>query len=382
MTKKIPRTTSQQKVLVLSFFVAAALLLAGVLVLAMGRSSIQFTWTPQAVEATTTATFAAKPNAEELPARFVQTSLDVTKEFTPETDPTPAATPVFTGKARGQVTITNNWSQTQPLQAGTRVRSADGKIFRTQARVDVPVGGSVTTLVIADVAGEDGAKPKGTTFILPGLWSGLQEKITAVAASDFTGENSEPALPGLTQTELANAQAELLTTAAADALPALQKLAPEGFTLYADMVATTVTKRVGPAAGDPAKAYTLKLTVKATGIAVDTQALTAAAKLALGAAVSSDLELQNVNPTTFTYKVDTVDTKAERATVTVKVKGTSKPSATHPLLTPATYLGKSIADIQTLLQKESAVGNITIDVTPFWAKNIPNDAGKLELKVE
>ena len=223
--------------------------------LAMGKSRIAFTWLPQTIEGTTTLTVAVESTGDEIPAAFVEKSVEVSKVFTAETkattpqpQPSTPTVPTFTGKARGKVTITNRYSKAQPLTAGTRLKSPDGQIFRTQTRVDVPVGGSVTTEVVADVAGEAGSLPKGTTFILPALWAGLQDKITGISTEAFHDDDQSTATttstnPGLTANELANAEQVLLQEAITQALPDLQKLVPTGRTLYPGLVDATTVKR-------------------------------------------------------------------------------------------------------------------------------------------
>jgi len=381
-------TTPAQRLWALGFLGAAIVLFGVVLVLANGRSRIAFTWTPQPVESTTTLTAAAVAGASELPAAFVQTTVNVEKQFTANPDATPAATPsttpTFNGKARGNATITNRWSQVQPLQAGTRLRSPDGQIFRTQARVDVPVGGSVTTLVVADVAGEKGALPTGTHFILPGLWVGLQDTITGEAAENFYGEGASatsPALPGLTATELANAEAALLAEAATTAIPELEKLVPDGRKLYPGLVSPSLTKRTGPSIGDRVTTYTLKLAVQATGVAVDPDALGPAANAVLAGTLPADLQLVSMNLNDFTFRVASVDLKKQRADVTVTARGKTAPTPQHPLLQHATYAGKSAADVQALLGKEKAISNITVELSPFWTRTIPSAKEDLQLEM-
>ncbi|MEK7570609.1 MAG: hypothetical protein AAB515_04215 [Patescibacteria group bacterium] len=382
-------TTPRQQVWVLGFLGGAVVLLGAVLFLANGRSRIAFTWTPQPIESKTTLTAAAAPSESEIATSFVQTSVDVERTFTAEpttSTPTPAPTaPVFTGKASGKATITNRYTKAQPLQAGTRLQSADGHIFRTQARVDVPVGGSVTTLVIADVAGEQGAKTKGATFILPGLWAGLQDKITGVAAEDFVGETSAAApattLAGLTANELANAQQELIKEAIEKATPALQKLVPGGRVLYPGMVGTAVTKHSGPAIADKVSSYTLQLTVQATGVALAPESLVKAATALLENALSTDLQLVNVATKNFDFAVSNVDTKKQRADVALTARASTVPTPTHPLLQHATYSGKKPYAVRALLAKEKAVTNVMVELSPFWTRTIPSNKDDLQLEI-
>ena len=384
---KAHTTTPRQRVWVISFVVAAAVLFAGVLFLATGKSRIAFTWTPQPVEGTTALAVAATPAGDDIPAAFLEKSVEVSKVFTAETTAAPTATPTtptFTGKARGGVTISNRYSKAQPLIAGTRLQSPDGQIFRTQARVDVPVGGSVTAEVVADVAGEQGALPKGTTFILPALWAGLQDKITGVSTEAFHGEtatSATPAVPGLTANELANAELALQQEAITQALPDLQKLIPTGRTLFTGMVHATTTKRTGPTIGDKVTTYTLTLTVKATGIALDAAKLAESATTLLTTTLPPDLQLLTVDPATFGYTLKNVDLKKQRAEVALVARGTTVPAPTHQLLQQATYAGKSADAVRSLLSQEKAVSNVVVELTPFWNRRVPSSANDLQLEV-
>lgn len=388
-------TTPRQRVWVISFVVAAAVLFAGVLFLATGRSRIAFTWTPQAVEGTTTLTVAAVPAGDDIPAAFIEKNVEVSKVFTAETKaatpqpvPVTPTTPTFTGKARGNVTLSNRYTKAQPLIAGTRLQSPDGQIFRTQQRVDVPVGGSVTTEVVADVVGEKGALPKGTAFILPALWAGLQDKINAVSIEDFHGDSQSTTTPttaptgsGLTANELANAELGLQQEAITQALPDLQKLVPSGRTLYTGMVDAVTVKRTGPAIGDKASSYTLSLTVKTTAIAVDPAKLTASATALLTTSLSPDLQLLAIDPTAFQYSLKNPDPKKQRADITLVARGTTVPAPTHRLLQQITFAGKTAAEVSSLLAQEKAVSNVVVELTPFWNRRVPSNPKDLQLEV-
>lgn len=84
----------------------------------------------------------------------------------------------------GKVSIINNYTKNQPLVASTRLLSPDGKLFRIKDTINVPAGGSVEVEVYADKPNEAMAIGP-TTFIIPGLWSGLQDKIYAESKEVF-----------------------------------------------------------------------------------------------------------------------------------------------------------------------------------------------------
>lgn len=250
--------------------------------------------------------------------------------------------------------------------------------------MDVPAGGSVTTLVIADVAGEAAAMKKGTTFTLPALWAGLQDDITGVAAEDFYGETAAPAktaTPGLTANELANADKALLEEATDQAITKLEALVPEGRALYPGLTFAETTKRSGPSIGDALQTYELKLTVHVVGFTVAPQAMADLGSKLLTATLAQDVQLLTLDPAAFTYAIERYDSKAKRATGSLDVKGVTAPSPTHRLLQHATYAGKSAADVQALLDAEPAVSNVNVVLSPFWTRRIPASPQDLQIEV-
>lgn len=88
------------------------------------------------------------------------------------------------GEIVGRVKIINNYSKNQPLVATTRLLSSGDKLFRIKDTVNVPAGGSVEVDVYADTVAEDMAIDPDK-FIIPGLWSGVQDKIYAESYQKF-----------------------------------------------------------------------------------------------------------------------------------------------------------------------------------------------------
>ena len=90
----------------------------------------------------------------------------------------------------GKVTIINNYTQGQPLVATTRLLSPDNKLFRIKETTDVPAGETAEVDVYADEPGPDMAI-EPTTFTIPGLWAGLQDKIYAKSEEAFVFQKKE-----------------------------------------------------------------------------------------------------------------------------------------------------------------------------------------------
>lgn len=84
----------------------------------------------------------------------------------------------------GKVEIINNYTQSQPLIATTRLLSSDGKLFRIKEKIVVPAGGSIEVEIYADEPSQEMAIGP-TEFTVPGLWAGLQDKIYAKSDKAF-----------------------------------------------------------------------------------------------------------------------------------------------------------------------------------------------------
>jgi hypothetical protein len=217
----------------------------------------------------------------------------------------------------GQVNIINNSGKSQALVAKTRILSPDNKLFRIQNAVNVPAGGEVLVDIYADKPSEDLAIP-ATTFTIPGLWLGLQDKIYAKSTTDFvyrqkvkkyikasdieqaTNEMNNILLDQAKQNEISPSQNEEVL---------YETLNPANFNISAQ-------------AGDAKDNFT----IKASGsLVVINFSKTDVAKLAtakLNLLIPDDKQLVDYNSDNITYTFDNYDSKTGVATVKASFSGT------------------------------------------------------------
>lgn len=84
----------------------------------------------------------------------------------------------------GKVFIINNYNKNQPLIAGTRLLSQDNKLFRIKKTINVPARSSVEVDIYTDKPSEEMAI-EPTEFTIPGLWTGLRDKIYGKSNEKF-----------------------------------------------------------------------------------------------------------------------------------------------------------------------------------------------------
>lgn len=124
-----------------------------------------------------------------LPAKFVEQSTEYRETFKATGErQLPTA-----GKLVGQVRLINKTGKDQPLVATTRLLTSSGVLYRLKNFVTVPAGGDIKAEVYADEVKPENAIEANTRFTIPGLWSGLQDKIYAIAEEPIVFQsNIEP----------------------------------------------------------------------------------------------------------------------------------------------------------------------------------------------
>lgn len=360
-TSKVSRTVSWG----LAALVSAAVLGVGLATyVAVARTTI--TVTVQPVKQNAEFSLTIQPVGATLGQGDVAGSLVETSATGSATQTAAGQTQSLIGKAHGRVTITNTWSQAQPLSATTRLLSAQGILFRTTARVDVPAHGSVVADVVAD---QDGAQGDigPTTFSIPGLSADMQQRIAGKSDTAMSGGVTQAGV--LSVADLAAAQA----AAQADAEAQLQQWVPAlptGLSFIDDLRETTATvKKLSAQAGDQALAVTATTTLKVRAIALDATTLNQRARQELTAALTPGTELTDDS---FIYHLVDQQLRVDKglfqtATMRIRVTGLTQPSANNPTFATTNLTARTAPEITSVLQTSDFVEKVEIHFAPFWS---------------
>lgn len=147
--------------------------------------------------------FTAEVSAENVTQGQILTA---TYEIT--ADVTPTGTREEDGYATGTATIYNKTTTRQTIIANSRLETADGEVFKTQSRIEVPAGSSKTVTIKAADTGTDGnITPQKLTFVtLPDLASKLYAETSATLTGGVVTTNYIQA------TDLETAEGTILET--------------------------------------------------------------------------------------------------------------------------------------------------------------------------
>lgn len=276
----------------------------------------------------------------------------------------------------GQVTIINNSAKSQALVATTRILSPDNRLFRIKDAVNVPAGGEVTVDIYAEKPSEEMAISP-TTFTIPGLWLGLQDKIYAKSTTAFVFRQK-------VKKYIKASDIERATKDMGDLLISKAKLSAgitssEEETLYETLDQTKF--EINAKAGETKEDFT----VKASGSMVvvtfskDMAAKLAAAKLAL--LIPDDKELVDYNPKDIIYSFDNYDSKTGIAAIKASFSGTMVLKSNTDIIDKKQLVNLSRQQLENYLKTFPEIKSYELKFFPSFINRAPRLPERIQIEV-
>jgi len=276
----------------------------------------------------------------------------------------------------GQVKIINNYNKSQALVATTRILSPDTKLFRLKNAVNVPAGGEVKVDIYAEKPTPDLAIAP-TTFTIPGLWLGLQDKIYAQSEEKFN----------YSQKVKKYVNANDLERAAKDISDTLIKTAKEeasaGLTsdnwLYLTPESPTIT--IDAKAGSPKEEFIAKANGKivAVSFSKDEAAKLAAAKLNL--VIPDDKELAEFKPENIAYSLENYEAASGAATIKAVFTGTMILKSDAEVVNAQQLVNLTASQIETYLKAQPEIKSYHLTFSPAFIKKAPSLVDRIKVIV-
>lgn len=356
-------------------FIGIVVLIAGAIAfLSFSTTSIAITLEPHTVTASTSFAVATQPAAgsDDLAGTIIQTP--TTGDQTVDVPQSGATVDDY---AHGTVTFVNHATKTQALAAGTRLKAAsNGLIFKTTARVDIPVNGTVTADVTCSTAGATG-NIGADQFEIVALWPGLKDKIYATSTAAMAGGTRSSSQ--LAQATIDDAAAQLTEKLLSDA-SGTPPAAPTGMTLI-NAPFTIGTKTTASAkAGDHVDSLTIHGTTTVAFVAVDTAALTRVLNAALAASLPAGERFLDDTPTA-TWRLIDLSTKTGTAHLQVTLTDRAELATNSALFAADRFTGKTPDDIRSQLLGTDGVKSATVSLAPFWASKTSTTPGQIRVTV-
>lgn len=337
----------------------------------------------------TTVEIAKSPEQGQLQGRVVEGTFDNIQEFTVK-ERTPSS-PSEVATTTGRVRITNAYSKAQTLIKTTRLLTPDGKLFRINATVNAPSGGSVEVGAYSDKTGGDFLIKSGVKFTIPGLWIDLQKFITGEAIADFTGERSSKKT--LTSADVSEAQKTLedaimeqaKTTLAAEASITQEMLSadcPTGQTCWqAVYLITPIEKKYNATPGQETETFLAQAKVKVTAVYYPKNDMELLVRSKLKERLPEGRDLADFDASKVTYRLEQADASLEKARIAVSADAASRLTSKSPALNAAAIAGLSVDEAKQKLSAVDGVEFVEITLRPSWARRLPGK-DKIDLTIE
>lgn len=308
---------------------------------------------------------------EEVEGSVVELSLTEEKTF-------PATGEEFVGEEiAGQVSVINNSAKAQPLVATTRILSPDNKLYRLKEAVNVPAGGEVTVDIYVEKPSEDLAI-RPTTFTIPGLWLGLQDKIYAKSTEAFSYRQKVKKY--IKASDIDRATKEMSDLLLQKAKANQKTLAGNEEVIYESL--GPVSFEISAKAGETKDEFTVKAqaTILAIKFSKKEVAKLTAAKLAL--VVPDDKELVEYSADNIVYSFDNYDTKTGVATIKASFGGTMVLKGDTEIIDRKQLVNLNRAQLEDYLKTFPEIKSYELKFSPSFINHAPRLPERINIEIK
>ncbi|MFA5184586.1 MAG: hypothetical protein WC456_03630 [Patescibacteria group bacterium] len=277
----------------------------------------------------------------------------------------------------GEVRIINNYNKSQALVATTRLLSPDNKLFRLKNAVNVPAGGEVTVSIYADKPAANLAIGP-TTFTIPGLWLGLQDKIYAKSDAKFVYTQKVQKYVNVSDLERATADITdtLLKTAKEQASVGLS--ADDSWLYLADeapIVSLSAKK------GSQQEQFTAQAKGKVIAVSFNKEQASRLAAAKLNLIIPDDKELTEFNPEEIIYSLENYDPATKTATVKAIFNGVMILKSDAEVINPQQLVNLTAEQIATYLKAQPEIKDYSLNFSPSFIKKAPSLVDRIKILI-
>ncbi|MFA6307903.1 MAG: hypothetical protein WC664_03645 [Patescibacteria group bacterium] len=270
-------------------------------------------------------------------------------------------------KAGGYVTIYNNYSKNQALVKTTRLLTPDNKLFRLSEGVTVAAGDQVKVWAEADKEGEEFVTG-AITFIIPGLWEGLQDKIYA----ETTEGMSLQSIPGFAVTEenIAVAKEKIRLEAIAKSIATINEMVGDKLAIDENRLKLEFEDIDSNQVGDISETTTVTQKITVHALIFDQESLLKVAQEKLAKELESGQVLVNFENNQISYNILEINLEKNEAIIEVKTNTTISSSENNWDIDKSELVGLNEQGLRDYFQKFNPE-KIEIKFSPFWVKTTP-----------
>ncbi len=289
-------------------------------------------------------------------------------------------------KAKGTIIVYNEWdSSAQPLVAGTRFVTSDGKIFKTTEAVNVPGTKVEAGKIVAGTsnvnveAGEQGESYNigPSNFTIPGLPADKQAKIYGKSSGAMTGGLTKK-VNVVSKSDIEEAKANLSDDLKNKAKDDLNKKVVGKKILEAAIQEEVVEEKPSLSEGQEGDKFTLTSKKNFWTVAFSEAEAKKVISSKIKETLSQDKEIVEDKLENIEYKIVSVAKDNLNLSVSVTAFATKKLELTKAKLD---LPGKSKEEALEYFRQNNEITDTKVEFWPFWVSKVPLNRSRIEIKI-
>ncbi len=285
---------------------------------------------------------------------------------------------ILNGNTIGKVTLFNKRPEAQTLVKTTRLLSKDNVLLRLTNQVVIPANGQIEADVYADNPNSF-QEMAPTSFIIPGLWEGIQDKVYAQNKSAL--KSTGTAVKVVKDVDITRVEEELTNKLYDQAIEQFKKQAPDQNFVTFVVSKKVIEKQVVPAAETVQDKVKVSLKVSVALVAINQNEIVNKAGERLKGVVPTGYDLMNLDVDKFVYTVQAFDEQKKTANVKVHVIGEAVVKADNEIFNKDKIAGLSPKGVELYLSNFEEVEAVSVELSPFWVKKVPGLRDHIEIVV-
>jgi len=288
-------------------------------------------------------------------------------------------TQILEGNTIGKVTLINKRAEAQTLVKTTRLLAQDGILLRLSSRVDIPAGGQIEADVYADNPNAF-TELQPTTFIIPGLWEGLQKQVYAETKGVLksTGKSAK----SIQAVDFTKAKDDLTEKLYAQAIDEFKKQTANKNYIMMVVSKLVLDEKVSAEVGTVMDKFNVSMKLRTVLVGLDQDKLVNLAGERLKAVVPDGQALANLDMTKFDYRIESFDETKKTAKVKAHLVGTAVIKADNPIFDKEKLSGLSPKAVELYLSNFKGIKSVKTELSPFWVKKIPKMKDHINIVIE
>jgi hypothetical protein len=284
----------------------------------------------------------------------------------------------------GRVKIINNYNKNQALVATTRILSPDNKLFRIKDAVNVPAGGEVWADIYVEKPSRDLAI-NPTTFTIPGLWAGLQDKIYAKSETAFVFAEDNTKYVKASDISLAEKEIgdEFSTKMTAEIETARKAANVDGrsekVAVYLPEQAMSISD--GAKIDDRVASFSAKASGTVRVVFFSKAEVEKLALNKLNLLIPDGKKLLEFDPNNIVYSFESYDEESGAATIKVTFSGKMVLKGGEEVFDKASLVNLNSEQIKTYLRDQPDVNSFELKFYPSFVKRAPRLVDRIQINL-